>query len=96
MSDKHEYPLSAAIEAMLRVYRLDGKLDQIRVIQSWPKVVGPMISKHTLQVNIEKKIMFVQLDSDVLRNELNYSKSLIIKNINKEAGSEVITEIHFR
>lgn len=95
MTNKHEFPLSEAITEMLKAYKLDGKLMQVKAIESWPKIVGPVIAKHTLHIQIEKKTLFVRLDSDVVRNELKYAKSLIIKNINKEAKFDLINEIVF-
>lgn len=95
MKNHHELPLAEAIRDMLRAYKLDGKLVQIKAIESWPHIVGPLIAKHTVHLQIERKTLFVRLDSDVIRNELSFAKSLIIKNINKEAGAEIITEIVF-
>ncbi len=95
MTNRHEFPLSEAISEMLKTYKLDGKLLQVKAIESWPRVVGPVIARHTVHIQIERKTLFVRLDSDVLRNELLYAKSLIIKNINKEVNSDLISEIVF-
>jgi hypothetical protein len=59
-------------------------------------VVGPTIKKKTLDLHVEKQVLFVKLDSDALRQELSYAKSLIIKNLNQEVGKEVIKDVVFR
>ena len=53
-------------------------VDELKIIQSWGKLVGPFIASHTIDLSIRNKILFVRVDSDSLRNELSYSKSLLI------------------
>ncbi len=96
MKQQNEQPLGSIINEILKMYRLDAKLTEVRALDFWHKVVGEMIAKHTVDLFIERKVLFVKLDSDAIRNELIYAKSLIVKNINKEAGSDVITDVVFR
>jgi hypothetical protein len=96
MQHHNEQSLGKVIQEFLRINRLDSKLSDVRALDCWPKVVGPMISNHTIDLRIDKKTLYVRLDSDAIRNELLYAKSLIIKNINTEVGKEAIIEIVFR
>ena len=68
-------------------------VDELRVINSWKQVVGPFIATHTIDLSVRNHVLFVRVDSDALRNELNYSKSLLIKSLNELVGKEIITEI---
>jgi hypothetical protein len=38
-------------------------------------------------------VLFVRVDSDALRSELSYSKSLLMKNLNEMVGKEMVKEI---
>lgn len=96
MKNSNEQSLSNVIKQFLQVYNLESKLDEIKIIDSWKKVVGKMIHAHTMDLSIENSILFVKVDSDALRNELTYTKSLIIKNLNQEAEKEIIKDIVFR
>ncbi|NOU47541.1 MAG: DUF721 domain-containing protein [Bacteroidales bacterium] len=96
MQHHNEQSLGKVIQEFLRVNKLESKLSDVRALDCWPKVVGPMISKHTIDLRIDKKTLYVRLDSDAIRNELLYAKSLIIKNMNNEVGKEAIIEIVFR
>ena len=68
-------------------------VDELKVINSWKKVVGPFIASHTIDLAIRNHVLYVRVDSDALRNELSYSKSLLLKNLNEMVGKEVILEI---
>ena len=41
----------------------------------------------------QNHVLFVRVDSDALRNELSYSKSLLLKNLNEIVGKELLSEI---
>lgn len=86
-------PLSDLIKAFYTKHKGPEYVDEVKIIQSWPKVVGPFIAKHTIDLNIRNKVLFVRVDSDSLRNELSFSKTLLLKNLNEVVGKEMITEI---
>ena len=68
-------------------------IDELKVINSWKKVVGPFIASHTIDLAIRNHVLYVRVDSDALRSELSYSRSLLLKNLNDLVGKEVISEI---
>ena len=86
-------PLSDLIKAFYEQHKGPEYVDELKIIQSWPKVVGPFIAKHTIDLSIRNKVLFVRVDSDSLRNELGYSKSLLLNNLNELVGKEYLTEI---
>ena len=86
-------PLGDLIKAFYEQRKGPGYLDELKILQSWEKVVGPFIAKHTIDLNIRNKILFARIDSDSLRSELSYSKSLLLKNLNDLVGKEILTEI---
>lgn len=93
MSKHNEHSLKEVIEQLLKAYKLDDKLAEHRLIDSWSRVMGPMITKYTKDLYIKNKQLFVTLDSAALRNELSLAKSKMVKLLNEEAGSEVITDV---
>ena len=88
-----ETPLKAAIEEFLTTYRLKDKLNEAKVIQAWEKVVGPMIVKHTERLHIRNRVLFVQVASASVRNELMYARKKILADLNKAAGGNVVDDI---
>jgi predicted nucleic acid-binding Zn ribbon protein len=88
-------PLGEVLKELIETYRLEGKLNEMKVIHSWEKVVGDMIARHTKDLYIRNGKLFVKIDSPALKNELSYSTSTIIEKLNDEVGSKVIEEVIF-
>ena len=86
-------PLGDLIKEFYELHKGPDYMNEIKVINSWPKVVGPFIASHTIDLSIKDGRLFVRVDSDALRSELSYSKSLLMKNLNAIAGKEVVKEI---
>ena len=86
-------PLKEAIDEFLKTYRLQDKMGEARVIQAWEKVVGVMVAKHTERIRIRDRVLFVRVNSSVVRNELTYARKKIITSLNREAGSIVIDDM---
>ena len=86
-------PLEELIKEFYELHKGAGYLDEQKAIHCWPQVVGPFIASHTIDLSIKNGVLYVRVDSDALRNELSYSKSLLMKNLNERAGKEVVAEI---
>ena len=86
-------PLGDLIKEFYELHKGPNYLEEQRVIQSWPQVVGPFIASHTIDLSIKNQVLFVRVDSDALRSELGYSKSLLIRNLNEVVGKEMVREI---
>jgi predicted nucleic acid-binding Zn ribbon protein len=95
MKISSDRPLGEVLKEMIETYRLEGKLNELKVIHSWEKAVGVMIARHTQNLYIKNKKLFVKVDSPALKNELTYSSSTIIERLNTEAGCHVIDEVIF-
>ena len=86
-------PLGDLIKEFYEQHRGSDYLDEMKAINSWPKVVGPFIATHTIDLSIKNGVLYVRVDSDALRSELSYSKSLLMKNLNEMVGKEILVEI---
>ena len=86
-------PLGDLIKEFYAKHKGSDYVDELKILNSWPNVVGPFIAKHTIDLAIRNKVLHVRVDSDSLRNELSYSKSLLLNNLNELVGREYLTEI---
>jgi predicted nucleic acid-binding Zn ribbon protein len=96
MSEKNEHTLKQLLNQMLDKYKLSEKLDEVDLESHWEQLMGTMIYKHTIQLKVQNKKLYIQLDSPVIRQELIYGKTLIIQKVNNFVGKELITDVVFR
>jgi predicted nucleic acid-binding Zn ribbon protein len=94
MQDNNQ-KLGNVIREMIEAYGMKSKLSEAKLIESWEEVVGKMIAKHTRDLYIKNKKLFIRLDSPALKNELTYSRTKLMESLNEAAGGEVIQEIVF-
>ena len=92
----NDQTLKEAMEDMLKTYKLDDKLRQFMLIESWGKVMGPSVASRTEEVKFYGKKLFVRLNSASLRQELFQERDKIVKLLNEEAGAVVIEEVVFQ
>lgn len=86
-------PVGDLIKEFCEYHKGTGFLDEIKVINAWPQVVGAFVASHTIDLTIRNRVLFVRVDSDSLRMELGYKKSGLISQLNGQAGNDVIGEI---
>jgi len=89
-------PLKEAIEEMFRAYKLDFKFNETHLLTYWTEIMGKTIATRTTKLTIRNKVLYVQLTSAALKNDLNLSKTKVIALLNKAAGSEVLTDVVFQ
>ena len=87
------YTLAELINEFYRRHNRENSLDEMKIIESWKSVVGGFIATHTLDLRITKGILYVKVDADSLRNELMYSKSILLRNINRTTGTNLLKDI---
>jgi predicted nucleic acid-binding Zn ribbon protein len=91
-----EQPLKDVLQRFVKAMKIEGKLNEVRLKEKWIAMVGEHVAKHTTEIKLYGKKLFVTLDSAPLRQELNYSKGIILKNINEEFKDRVIEEVVIR
>ncbi len=86
-------PLNDLVNEMFHSFRLKSKFDQEQLIHAWERLMGKTIARQTKKIFIKKEVLFVQIASAPLKQELNLSKSKIMNILSKEFGREVVKEI---
>jgi predicted nucleic acid-binding Zn ribbon protein len=87
--------LKDSITALLKAYRLQGKLNEVTVVASWEKVMGKAVALKTKEVYVSNNKLFVRLTSAPLKHELVMAKTRVMELINSEVGEAVIKEVVF-
>ena len=85
-------------DTLLRYLRkecLDSPLNEFRLLEAWPQILGPA-AKYTTDLYIRNQTLYVHLTSAALRQELMMGRELLVRSLNQKVGSMVITNIIFR
>jgi len=88
--------LAEAIKDFVNEMGLNEKLDETSLIASWEEIVGKAISVRTSKIYIKDHILYVHLNSSVVRNELQMFKDSLKNKLNEKAGKLLIKDIVFR
>ena len=87
------YTLAELINEFYKRHNRENSLDEMKIIESWKSVVGGFIAAHTLDLRITQGILYVKVDADSLRSELMYSKTILLRNINRVSGTDILKDI---
>ncbi|MBP6091264.1 MAG: DUF721 domain-containing protein [Crocinitomicaceae bacterium] len=91
----NETPLKELIDKLMKAYQLDGKLNEMTVLEAWPEMMGIAVANRTVDLKIRNKTLYISMDSSVMRDELAHGKSIILHRVNEKAGYEMITDVWF-
>lgn len=96
MRKKNTELLSDVVRQVLGELHLDRPLNEKRLIDAWPTVLGANIVQYTSDLSIRNRVLYVSLTSSVLRHDLFLSREEIKHSLNKQVGVEVIIDIVFK
>ena len=89
-------PISEVLKNFVQQNNLQKGINEVQVIDAWKNIMGPAIDKYTTKIQLRKNTLYVQLSSSVLRQELSYGTTTIIKNMNEELKQELIEKLVLR
>lgn len=84
------------VQRFLRQESLESPLNEQRLLDAWPQILGPTIDSYTQNLFIRNQVLYVHLTSAALRQELMMGRELLVRNLNQKVGATVITNIIFR
>jgi hypothetical protein len=91
----NEAPLGDIIDKLMRAYGLDRKMKELDVVAAWPELMGSAVANRTKDIQIRNGILYLSMDSSVMRDELQLGKQIIIQRVNDMAGLVLIKDIWF-
>jgi predicted nucleic acid-binding Zn ribbon protein len=88
--------LGDAISQLFKQEKLDVKISQFTIKNSWKDIVGEMIANSTTEIFFNDKTIFVTLNSAALKHELSFRKEELLTLINKFCGYRIADTIVIR
>jgi predicted nucleic acid-binding Zn ribbon protein len=96
MRTSNTQKLGDVIQEYLKALRLKNRVKEFELIRHWEELLGPVISSKVSRIYIRDRVLFVQVQSAVLRNELFMQQEQLIKTLNEKSGQRIIDRIVFR
>ena len=96
MRRSYTQPLREVLRECIRDMNMEGKLRQVSVVQSWEPLLGKTIARYTRNIYLSKRILYVEITSPVVKNELFMMREEIRVKLNEQAGEEMVEKIVFR
>lgn len=91
-----EQPISDVLKQFMQENKLQPGMDKIDVREAWKNLMGNGVNNYTREIMLKGTTLYVELTSAVLREELSYGKSKIVKMINEELKREVVKDVVLR
>src|SRR5690606_11080337 len=88
--------LSDVLKEFIQANNLQKGMDKVDVRDAWKNLMGNGVNNYTREIMLKGTRLYVELTSQVLRDELSYGKEKIVNMINEEMGREVVTEVVLR
>lgn len=88
--------MKEAIAQLIKSYRMDDKMLELKLADMWRELMGKMIASKTTGVIYKNRILSIQVNSAPLRNELMMIRSEIMERLNEKLGVNLIDEIQIR
>ena len=88
--------LSEVLKEYIEQNRIDRKLKEVDVVEGWEKLLGKTIAHYTRNIYIRNRILYVEISSAVVKNELFLMRDEICRRINENAGEEIVQRIVFK
>ena len=93
MRKSNQQSIGAVIRKLLKNQKLEGRLKELDVLKLSEELLGKNLIKYINDLSVKNGTLIIKVKSAVVRNELSYQKSEIIKKINEQVGNEILKEI---
>ena len=96
MARRAPQPLSNLMQELMRSLDRGSKFGEATIVSAWQDVSGTQVANVTEKVWVEKKRLFVKVNSAPWRNELHLQRREWCDRVNQKLGKRLIDEIIFR
>lgn len=94
--DSNESTLSEVLKQIISENKLQNGIDKVEVEGAWHTVLGNGVKSYTKSAQLKGSVLYVELTSAVLREELHCEKERVIKLLNDHLGKEIISNLILR
>lgn len=92
----NENTVGEVLKYIIKDNKLQAGMDQISVKEAWKSLMGNGVNSYTKNVVLKGTVLYVELSSAVLREELSFGKDKIVAMLNEELRRDIIKEVVLR
>ena len=92
----NENTVGEVLKYIIKDNKLQAGMDQISVKEAWKSLMGNGVNSYTKNVVLKGTVLYVELSSAVLREELSFGKDKIIAMLNEELRRDIVKEVVLR
>lgn len=81
------------LQQLLREEGLETPLQQKCLIDSWETVTGRIVARYTTEKFIQNQTLYVKIVNPALRQDLAMMRQQLVKRLNEQVGSFIISDI---
>jgi predicted nucleic acid-binding Zn ribbon protein len=96
LRDSDEKPLGQIVGKIMKAYGLEKRMKEMDILKGWPEMMGVAVANRTTNLRINNRILYISMDSAVMREELLNGKQIILQRVNDFAGQKVIDDVWFQ
>lgn len=97
MFGKEEQKISDLLKSIVKDNKqMDQRLAGDRVVKAWEQHFGANFEQYVDGVRYKSNILYLTLNSSVLRQELHLSKQKLIHRLNEAVGEDLIKDIRLK
>lgn len=93
MKKRYAQSVAEIMDQAFEEANLTHTVAEQRLCYMWPEIVGPGINRYTTRRYVANGTLHVFISSGVLKGELEFLKSKLIKSLNDAVGTEVIHSV---
>lgn len=87
--------ISQIVDNLFRDANLEDDRLRHLALAEWPRVVGPVINRLTVERAISGSTLLLRIASAPMRNELSLQRTAILAALNEAVGKNVLNDIKF-
>ena len=96
LRDSDEKPLGQIVGKIMKAYGLEKRMKEMDILKGWSEMRGVAVANRTTNLRINDRILYISIDSAVMREELLNGKQIILHRVNDFAGERIIDDVWFQ
>jgi len=92
----NESSIGDIIREILSENRLQPGMDEVDVRTAWKEMMGNGVNSYTRNIVFKSGVLYVELTSAVLREELFHGRQHIIRIMNESLGRDIVKDVVLR